>query len=104
MHAPIVHIQLDKYGIPRMINKRVKVKMIVQRHLFAGESLTDICDHYGIELADAHAALAYYYDNQAEMDADFAEAEVLIREVGISSPELRAKIEQRLHDMQNNTD
>ena len=70
--------------------------MIVQRHLFADEPLQDIADYYGIELADVYAAMAYYYDNKALMDAQFKEAEDLLKQYGISGAELKAKIEARM--------
>jgi uncharacterized protein (DUF433 family) len=96
MDAPVLHILIDAEGIPRTINRRVKVKMIVQKHLFAGEPLWDIANHYGIELSDVHAALAYYYDNREQMDADFERSEALLKEVGVSGEELKAKIQQRM--------
>lgn len=96
MDAPVLHILIDDDGIPRTINKRVKVKMIVQRHILAKEPLESIVDHYGITLSDAYAALAYYYDNKAEIDAAFARAEALMKEFGVDGKELKAKIEQRL--------
>jgi uncharacterized protein (DUF433 family) len=43
----------------------VKVSMIAQRHLKAGETVEAIAAQYGITLADVYAALAYYYDNRA---------------------------------------
>jgi uncharacterized protein (DUF433 family) len=96
MEVPVLHITIDDKGIPRTINRRVKVKMIVQRHIFADEPLQDIADYYGINLADAYAAMAYYYDNKATIDAQFEESERLLREHGVSGAELRAKIEARM--------
>jgi uncharacterized protein (DUF433 family) len=96
MIAPVVHILIDEEGVARTIQRRVKVKMIAQKHLIGGKSLTAIADHYGIDLADVHAALAYYYDNQAAMDAEIARDERLVQEVGVSGAELNAKIRQRM--------
>jgi uncharacterized protein (DUF433 family) len=96
MDAPVIHILLDEDGTPRTINKHVKVQMIVQKHLFAGETLPEIAAHYGLELADVHAALSYYYDNKAAMDADFERKETLLKEVGISGADLKKTILQRM--------
>lgn len=96
MDAPILHIFIDEDDIPRTIHRRVKVKMIVQRHLRAGEPLDAIAAHYDISLADAHAALTYYDDHQAEMDAAIAHAEAVGQQVGVSNEELKAKVQQRL--------
>ena len=96
MIAPVIHILIDEEGIARTINRHVKVKMIVQKHLTGGETLPVIADHYGIDLADVHAALAYYYDNQTVMDAEIARDEALIQQVGVSGADLKAKIRQRI--------
>jgi len=60
MLTPVVHILIDEDGSARTINGRVKVKMIVQKHLLGGESVQAIADHYDIDLANVYAALAYY--------------------------------------------
>jgi len=96
MKSPVIHITIDDDGIPRTINRRVKVKMIVQRHIFADEPLQDIADFYGINLADTYAAMAYYYDNKSAIDAQFEESKRLMKKHGVSGAELRAKIEARL--------
>jgi hypothetical protein len=56
MLTPVVHILIDENGVARTINRRVKVKMIVQKHLLGGEPLLAIAEHYGIDLADVHAS------------------------------------------------
>lgn len=96
MIAPVIHILIDDEGIARTINRRVKVKMIVQKLLVGGETPPAIADHYGIDLADVHAALVYYYDNQAAMDAEFARGESLIQQVGVAGAKLAAQIQQRM--------
>jgi uncharacterized protein (DUF433 family) len=98
MDTPHLHILIDDDGIPRTIHRRVKVKMIVQRHIFANEPLTSIAEHYGLDMADVHAAMAYYYDNKEAMDADFERMEALTKQFGVSGAELEAKIRQRLKE------
>lgn len=98
---PIRHIQIDDDGIPRTINRRVKVKMLAQRHIDGGESVADLAAHYDISLGDVYAALAYYYDNKEQMDADREANEALLKEVGISHEDFKAKILKRLADKEN---
>ena len=98
MDTPVLHIVMDDTGTPRTINGWVKVKMIVQNRIFANASLEDIADHYGIHLSDVHAAMAYYYDNQAVMDAQFEEDEELTRRYGVSGEELKARILKRMQE------
>ena len=37
-------------------------------HLRLGKSTDEICAEYDLGLAEVHAALAYYYDHQGEID------------------------------------
>lgn len=96
MNAPVSHIMIDAQGVPRTLQRRVKVKMIVQRYLFAEEALDLIAADYGLSLADVHAALAYYYDNQTAMDVAFAEDETLIKQYGVDGATLKARALKRL--------
>ena len=64
VHSPDV---LD--GKPRIAGRGIKVANIVAWHQERGMSVADIADEYDLTMADVYAALAYYYDHQAEMDA-----------------------------------
>lgn len=99
MDAPALHVFLDDKGTPRTINRHVKVSMIVQKHLVGGQPLEDVAEHYEISVADVYAALAYYHDNKAAMDAETTHKEALTHEVGVSGATLRSKIEQRMKDL-----
>jgi uncharacterized protein (DUF433 family) len=51
---------------------RIRVMDIVVWHEKRGYSADEIVDMFpGIQLADVYAALAYYFDNREEIDADF---------------------------------
>jgi uncharacterized protein (DUF433 family) len=103
MDIPLLHIQIDTDGTPRTINGRVKVSMIAQKHLVAGESVEAIAAHYGITIADVYAALAYYYDNRASFEQHEHERQPLIEDAQRYSKDLKVKIQQRLHQ-QNRAD
>jgi uncharacterized protein (DUF433 family) len=52
---------------------RIRVQDIVVWHELRGYSPDEIVDLFpGITLADVYAALAYYFDNRAEIDAEFS--------------------------------
>jgi hypothetical protein len=52
---------------------RTRVAMIVTDYLAYGWSPDEICrQHTYLKLAEVHAAMAYYYDHQAEIDAEIA--------------------------------
>jgi uncharacterized protein (DUF433 family) len=51
---------------------RIRVMDIVLYHEEIGRTPAEIAEMFpGITLADAHAALAYYHDNRAEIENDF---------------------------------
>jgi hypothetical protein len=52
---------------------RTRVAMIVTDYLAYGWSPDEICrQHPYLRPAEVHAAMAYYYDHQAEIDAEIA--------------------------------
>lgn len=52
----------------------LKAKMVARMHLWDGSSIEDVMAHYGLTASEVHAALAYYYDNQEELDAEYERA------------------------------
>jgi uncharacterized protein (DUF433 family) len=55
---------------------RIRVQDVVVLHEMRGMSAKEILAEYpGITLADVHAALAYYYDNQQEIADELRKAE-----------------------------
>lgn len=57
---------------------RIRVMDIVVWHEMRGYSPDEIIGLFpGITLAEVHAALAYYFDNRAEVEADFRHEEEL---------------------------
>ncbi len=77
------HIWLDDRGVAWIGNTNMKIIEIALDMLAYGLSPEDIRhQHYdGLSMAEIHSALAYYYDHQAEMDAEidrqYREAEAL---------------------------
>ena len=65
------------HGRPCIAGTRIRVMDIVVAHE-EGVSPAALQDHFAtrpLRLAEIYAALAYYNDNKAEVEADFAEAE-----------------------------
>jgi uncharacterized protein (DUF433 family) len=65
------HIDVDagvRGGKPCIVGTRLAVSDIALLHLRLGQSLEQIAGHYDVPLAALHAAMAYYYDHQAEID------------------------------------
>ena len=83
--APVLaypHIVSDSHvmsGRPCISGTRVRVMDIVGAHK-AGMSHEELQEYFSsrsLTLSEIHAALAYYYDHQEEVDAAFAEDEKL---------------------------
>jgi uncharacterized protein (DUF433 family) len=52
---------------------RVRVSQVVMDYLAHGWSPEEMCrQHPYLMLAEAHAAMAYYYDHQEQLDAEIA--------------------------------
>jgi uncharacterized protein (DUF433 family) len=61
-------------GKPRIRGHRITVQNIVIWHERMGKCIDEIAAEYDLSLADVHAALAYYFDHQAEIDQSITEA------------------------------
>src|SRR5215510_3898327 len=77
---------IKKNGQPARLENhpRVRVAQIVMDYLAYGWSADEIHrQHPHLALAEVHAAMGYYYDNQAEIDAEIrAELEEVDRALG----------------------
>ena len=79
------HLWFDDRGRPWIDDTNTKVIEVVCDHTGWGMSAEEIHREYPyLSLAQVHAALAYYYANQEEIDADLAsedrETEILERQ------------------------
>jgi len=86
-------------GKPRIDGTRIAVEHIAIAYN-AGQSTDEIVESYqGITHADVFAALAYYYDQKAEMDEkikhDEQAYEKLYRENVVQTSRLRKKLKER---------
>lgn len=75
LELPYPHIEKAN-GDPARLGRipRVRVAQIVMDYLAFGWSPDEICrQHPYLTLAEIYAAMAYYFDNQAEIDAEIEE-------------------------------
>jgi uncharacterized protein (DUF433 family) len=79
--APINHIEIVDEQ-PMIRGRRVKVRMIASMYVRAGAPIDEIMEQYNISAAEAHAALAYYYDHKDAIEAYWEEREQLLHEIG----------------------
>lgn len=67
------HIRQDDRGVAWIDDTNVKVIEVILDRLAYGWSPEEIhFQHPGLSLAQIHAALAFYYDHQSELDAQIA--------------------------------
>lgn len=73
---------------------RVRVADIAVWHERRGHSVDEIVQFFpGLKLADIHAALTYYFDNQSVIDAEIEADETLAAELTATAPsKLRKKL------------
>lgn len=89
------HIEIDDNGVAWIDDTKVKVIELVIDKIAHGSSPEEMHFQYPhLSLAQIHAALAYYYDNQAVLEAEierrWEEADALAKE--LSDPSLREKL------------
>ncbi|MEM1093474.1 MAG: DUF433 domain-containing protein [Bacteroidota bacterium] len=56
-------------GKPRIAGRRITVADVAVWHERLGMSADEIASAYGLTLSEIYAALAYYYDHRAAIDA-----------------------------------
>ncbi len=75
----VEHIEITENGDPRLVGSRIKVKHLVavkHAHGYTAEQMqAEAYPH--LSLAQIHAALAYYYDHQGEIDESIKREEVV---------------------------
>ena len=68
------HIELDNTGVARISGTRTKVIQVVMDKMAHAWGSEDIQKQYPhLALAEVHAAMAYYYDHQKELDLQVSE-------------------------------
>lgn len=73
-------------GRARIAGRRVTVADVAVWHERARMTADEISDAYDLTLAEIHAALAYYFDHRAAVDAHIAEDEALADRVRAATP------------------
>jgi uncharacterized protein (DUF433 family) len=73
-------------GKPRIAGHRITVKDIVIWHELLGYSPDRIVTEYGLTLVDIYMALAYYYDNQQEIDKSIRETNDIVARLKKQTP------------------
>ncbi len=92
-------IEIDEKGVPWISGANTKVVEVVLDKMAHGSSAEEMHVQYpDLSLAQIHAALSYYYEHQAELDADIErwDREVEALRSQQTNPLTRQELEQRL--------
>jgi len=86
-------------GRPRIADTRLTVADVVVMYLRLGQSLEEIAGKYALPLAAVYAAMAYYYDHQAEIDSSITADREFAEAFRNNNPSLlRSKLQALKHD------
>ena len=73
----------------------LKAEMVARMCVDGDYTVEDVMAHYGLTAAEVHATIAYYYDNQAELDAEHEHTLAEIRKNALTLEQFKAKIATR---------
>ena len=76
------HIYLDEHGVAWITGANTKLIEVVLDKMAYGWGPEEIHEQYPyLSLAQIHAAFSYYYDHQADLDADIERREKEVEEM-----------------------
>jgi len=88
-------IELDENGVPWITGANTKVVEVVLDKMAHDSSPEEMHEQYPhLSLAQIHAALSYYYEHQAEVDADIERRDRYVEALRAEQPD--SPLKQRL--------
>lgn len=89
----IINHIIMKDGEARIEGKEhLKAEMVARMYVDGDHTIENVMAHYGLTPGQVHAAIAYYFDNQAELDAAHDHVLAEIRENAMTLEKFKAKI------------
>lgn len=85
-------------GKPRVAGSRITVAEIVIMYLRMGQSLELIAGKYHLPLAAVYGAMAFYYENKAEIDLKIEEDEAFADSFRAANP---SRLQEKLKAFRN---
>jgi len=85
-----------KDGQARLAGKEhLKAEMVARLYVDGDQSVEAIMEHYDLTAAEVYAAIAYYYDNRAALDAAYEQTLAEIRANAMTLEKFKAKLASR---------
>jgi uncharacterized protein (DUF433 family) len=78
-------------GKPCIAERRIAVEHIAVLYVRSGRSIDEICSDFDLSMAQVHAALAYYFDHQTEIDKSIAEGQAFAAALRSKTPSILAE-------------
>jgi len=72
--------------------EQLKAEMVARMYVDGEHTIESVMSHYGLTAGQVHAAVAYYFDNQAELDAAYEHLLAEIRENAMTLEKFKAKL------------
>ena len=94
-------IEIDEQGVPWISGANTKVVEVVLGKMAHGWTPEEMhFQHPHLSMAQIHAALSYYYEHQAEVDADIERRDQYVEELRAQQrdPLTRQELESRLRE------
>lgn len=70
----------------------LKAEMVARMYVDGDYTIEEVMAHYDLTAAEVHAALTYYYDHQAQLDAAHSATLAEIQTNAMTLAKLRAKL------------
>lgn len=90
----VAHIEV-RDGNAYVAGRNIKAKLVARMHLWERRSIEDVMAQYDLTPSEVHAAVAFYYDNRAELDAEYEDHMRLLRRVGTPVDAFKSEIDSR---------
>lgn len=72
--------------------EHLKAEMVARMYVDGDYTIEEVMLHYGLTAGEIHAAIGYYYDNKAELDAVYDKTLAEIRQNTMTLEKFKAKI------------
>lgn len=105
MHTTAVaksHITIDENGVARIEGTRMKVIHIAEELMLSGATPAEMLKHWPhLTLSQIHAALAYYYDHKADIDAQIERERQEFERLLAAQQQNGSPISRKLRDLES---
>ncbi len=73
----------------------LKAKMVARMYVWENQPIDQVMNHYELSASEVHSAIAYYYDNQELLDAEYEQAVAMAEDNVMTLDKLKRKITER---------